>query len=261
MMALNDKTIVLTGAAGGLGSAIAYELSSAGAILVLVDRNSDALEHLNKHLGGQHHCRTVDLCDKTQQQELVSFCRNLPSGIDMLINNAGISDFSLLANTTTSRIETVISVNLISPIQLCSALLPLLNAKQSAMIVNVGSTFGSIGFPGFSVYASTKFGMRGFTESLRRELADTSISVKYFAPRAAKTAINNDNVVAMNRELGSKMDSPAEVASQLIQFIQTNRDSYYVGWPEKLFVKINSLLPSLVDKSILKQLPIIKRYL
>lgn len=261
MVDLKNKTIVLTGAGGGLGSAIAYELSTAGAILIMVDRNNDALEHLNQQLGGQHHCLTIDLCDDGQRQDLVVYCSQLPNGIDMLINNAGISDFSLLANTPASRIDTVISVNLISPIQLCNALLPLLNAKISAMIVNVGSTFGSIGFPGFSIYASTKFGMRGFTESLRRELADSSISVKYFAPRAAKTAINNDNVVAMNTELGSKMDTPAEVASQFIQFIQSKRHSYYVGWPEKLFVKINSLLPSLVDKSILKQLPIIKRYL
>ncbi|MDF1588449.1 MAG: SDR family oxidoreductase [Gammaproteobacteria bacterium] len=261
MFDLKNKTIVLTGAAGGLGSAIAYELSTAGATLILVDRNNDALAHLNEQLGGQHHCQTVDLSDDTQRQQLVSFCRDLPDGIDMLINNAGISDFSLLANTTASRIASVIAVNLISPIQLCNALLPLLHAKTAAMIVNVGSTFGSIGFPGFSLYASTKFGMRGFTESLRRELADSMICVKYFAPRAAKTAINTDKVVAMNTELGSKMDAPSEVASHFIQFIQSRHHSYYVGWPEKLFVKINSLLPSLVDKSILKQLPIIKRYL
>ncbi len=261
MIDLNNKTIVLTGAAGGLGSAIAYELSTAGAILIMVDRDSDKITHLNEQLGGQHHCLAVDLCDDEQRQELVSYCRHLASGIDMLINNAGISDFSLLANNTVSRIEAVISVNLMSPIQLCNALLPLLQTKKSATIVNVGSTFGSIGFPGFSVYASTKFGIRGFTESLRRELADTKISVKYFAPRAAKTAINNDKVVAMNTELGSKMDAPEEVASQFMLFIQSNAHSYYVGWPEKLFVKINSILPSLVDKSILKQLPIIKRYL
>lgn len=261
-MDLTDKLIVLTGAAGGLGSAIAYELSSAGAILIMVDRNRDRLDNLNEQLGGQHHSLAIDLSDDEQRQELISYCRHLPQGIDMLINNAGISDFSLLADTSSSRINDIISVNLISPIQLCNAFLPLLTEKTSATIVNIGSAFGSIGFPGFSIYASTKFGLRGFTESLRRELADTSISVKYFAPRAIKTAFNDDKVVAMNNELGSKMDTPAEVASQFIQFITTSRcHSAYVGWPEKLFVKINSILPSLVDKSILKQLPIIKRYL
>jgi len=262
MLDLSNKHIVLTGAGGGLGSAIAYELSSAGAIIILVDRNREQLEQLNHQLGGQHHCICIDLCDDEQRQELITFCQSLGQGIDMLINNAGISDFSLLANNTPARISDIVSVNLISPIQLCNEFLPLLSAQSSAMIVNVGSSFGSIGFPGFSIYSSTKFGLRGFTESLRRELADTMITVKYFAPRAAKTAINNDKVVAMNTELGSKMDPPAEVASQFIQFICSSRcHSYYVGWPEKLFIKINSLLPSLVDKSIIKNLPIIKRYL
>jgi short-subunit dehydrogenase len=140
-------------------------------------------------------------------------------------------------------------------------LLPKLRNKSSALILNIGSTFGSIGYPGFSLYASSKFGILGFTESLRRELADSNIVVKYFAPRAAKTAINNDKVMAMNAELGTKMDSPEVVAKALMTFLTQASSQWYVGWPEKLFVKINSVFPKLVDSSIIKQLPIIKRYL
>lgn len=262
MTDLTNKLIVLTGAGGGLGSAIAAELSSHGATLIMVDRNLARLETLNQQLGGRHHSVTTDLTSEQERKQLVAFCNQYPKGIDMLINNAGISDFSLLQNLGQSRIADIVNINLISPMQLSQALLPLLSKKSAATIVNIGSTFGSIGYPGFSVYSATKFGMRGFTESLRRELADSSISVKYFAPRAAKTTINNDKVVAMNNELGTHMDTPDDVAAQFIKFISSSKkNSFYVGWPEKLFIKINSVLPNIVDKSIIKQLPIIKRYL
>jgi len=256
------KTIVLTGAAGGIGSAIAKRLSDAGAKLVLVGRKGEQLHVLNRSLGGQHYCVAVDLADSEQRTQLLSFCQKLDSGIDMLINNAGISQFSLLSNMHADDIEQLIAVNLSSPIILSQLFLPLLGKKMSASIINIGSTFGSIAFPGFSVYSASKYGLRGFTEALRRELSDTTIKVRYFSPRAVKTAINSTNVEQMNNALGSSMDEPELVAKQFMNFIeQSTAVSHHIGWPEKLFVNINSVLPKLVDKSISKQLPIIKRYL
>jgi short-subunit dehydrogenase len=261
MFDVKGKYLVLTGASGGLGSAIARELSQAGAFLLLVDRQIESVDALNKELDNKHIPIALDLSDQTQRVKLAEYCAQLPNGIDGIINNAGISDFSLLDNVTSQRIHDVININLISPITLCTLLLPKLRNKSSALILNIGSTFGSIGYPGFSLYASSKFGMRGFTESLRRELADSDIVVKYFAPRAAKTAINNDKVMGMNAELGTKMDTPEVVAKALMRFLTQPASQCYVGWPEKLFVKINSVFPKLVDSSIIKQLPIIKRYL
>ena len=97
---------------------------------------------------------------------------------------------------------------------LCQGLLPLLRNRPEAAIVNIGSTFGSIGHPGFATYCASKFGLRGFTETLRRELADTEVQVYYVAPRATRTDMNSAAVVQLNEELGNAMDPPDVVKTQ-----------------------------------------------
>ena len=96
--------------------------------------------------------------------------------------------------------------------------------------------------------------------ALRRELADTRVKVLYFAPRATRTGMNAANVVAMNDELHQAMDEPQAVAQQLLQAIRREDDERYLGWPEKFFVRLNSLLPRVVDQALRKQLPIIQRF-
>jgi short-subunit dehydrogenase len=96
---------------------------------------------------------------------------------------------------------------------LVSDLLPLLTISSHASIINIGSTFGSIAFPDFSGYCASKFGLRGFTEGLRRELADQSILVHYLTPRALDTGMNFAAVRALNAELGNTMDPPKLVAA------------------------------------------------
>jgi short-subunit dehydrogenase len=127
--------------------------------------------------------------------------------------------------------------------------------------VFVGSTFGSIGYPGYSAYCATKFGLRGFTEALRRELADSLVQVMYFAPRATATAMNPESVTQLNRALGNAMDPPDQVAAQLIAAMKRDQRRCFLGWPEKLLVAINGVLPRLVDRAMLKQLPVIRRFL
>ena len=100
----------------------------------------------------------------------------------------------------------------------------------------------------------------GFAEALRRELADTQVKVLYFAPRATQTGMNGAQVVAMNDELNVAMDDPHSVALQLLAAIRREEEERYLGWPEKLFVRLNSLLPRLVDQALRKQLPIIQRF-
>jgi short-subunit dehydrogenase len=144
--------------------------------------------------------------------------------------------------------------------QLCRALLPLLMERDAAHLVNVGSTFGSIGFPGFCAYSASKFALRGFSEALRRELADTPIRVHYVAPRATRTALATDRIRAMNEELKVGMDSPQTVALAIEAVLREERDEWLLGAPERWFAKINGLVPRLVDRSLRKQLAIVKRY-
>lgn len=259
---LNGAWIVLTGATGGIGSAMAKCLAEQGANLILVGRNKQKLTQLQQQLGQRHHTLEADLARVEGRAALYNFCAQHHAGIDVLINNAGISEFALLRQMTAERINDLLQVNLMSVIDTCRLLLPVLLKRPNAQIINVGSTFGSIGYPGFSVYSATKFGLKGFTEALRRELLDTDLKVSYFAPRATKTAINTDTVSRMNAELGNTTDEPERVASALVEVIRGGKAAnYFLGWPEKLFVRVNALLPSMVDKALLKQLPVIKRYL
>ena len=118
---------------------------------------------------------------------------------------------------------------------------------------------GSIGYPGFTAYCATKFAIRGFSEALRRELADTRVKVLYIAPRATQTGMNAAPVVELNRQLKVTMDDPQAVARQIVRAIAREREELYLGWPEKFFVRLNSLWPRLVDQALRKQLPLIQR--
>lgn len=260
-MNIKDKTIVLTGAAGGIGSEIARQLDKLGGKLILIDLNEAALNTLIESLSGSHTALTLDISTDNGRHQCSSHCSGLAQGIDCLINSAGVMDFAFLDQQDSKRLQLVMKINVIMPILLTQALLPLL-LKQSAptTIVNVGSTFGSLGYPGFGAYCTSKFALRGFTETLRRELSDTNVDVLYVAPRAAATKLNNDAITQMNKELKTSMDSPACVARQLVHALQKQKSVSHFGWPEKLFVKINCLFPKIVDNALKKQLPVIRRF-
>ncbi|MFN6970608.1 MAG: SDR family oxidoreductase [Rheinheimera sp.] len=254
--ALAGKRVLLTGASGGIGRAIARRLASEGASVLLVARRPEELLLLSQQLPGSHSCFSADLTNAADLQALLGFVQ-ATGGIDMLINNAGASQFAL---ATEQDYATQIALNLLAPMQLCQQFLPMLQQRPAATIVNIGSAFGSIGYPGFSGYCASKFGLRGFTEALKRELSLSKIRVLYFAPRATQTAINSQAVVAMNQELGNAMDTPDAVAAQLLAQLQQGQSRRFVGWPEKLFVRLNGVLPEMVDKAIRSKLAVILKY-
>jgi short-subunit dehydrogenase len=261
-MDIKDKTIVLTGATGGIGRAIAEQLSAAGARLILVARNAERLRRLVDDLGGQHRAVPADLGSDAGRSSVISACQSVASpGVSLLINCAGSSHFGFFESQSPGNIRSLIEINLLSPMLLCLEMLPVLKQQHEARIINIGSTFGSIGYPGFSAYCATKFGLRGFTEALRREIGDSCVRVSYIAPRATRTELNTENIVAMNEALGTAMDDPSLVAAEVIRDIRgPAKSDKYMGWPEKLFVRINAVFPGLVDNTLRKQLPIIRRF-
>lgn len=262
-MQLKGKRVVLTGASGGIGEAIVGALAEQGAHLVITGRNHQKLvqiAHSVREMGGVCDVVVADLGTSEGIFE-VQQSAHILGHVDLLINNAGISEFEAFDVQSDDAIERLLHINLISPMKLTKQLLPYLKAAERGLIVNIGSTFGSIGYPGFSSYCASKFGLRGFNEALSRELADTNVDVCYIAPRATQTAINSQQVVAMNDALGVKMDSAAWVAEHVVRTVQKNRRRVYLGWPEKFFVRMNALFPGVVANSIIKQLPIIRRYL
>ena len=257
-MNLQNKTVVLTGASGGIGEAMAHELANNGARLILVGRNSGKLESLASSLSGEHLFLAADLASDDGRNQLFDYCSS-NGPINLLINNAGVSAFEMIEDQSDSDIAKLLSINLTSPILVTKGLLPLLQSTADGGVVNVGSAFGAIGYPGFSTYCASKFGLRGYSEALRRELSDSGLQVFYLAPRATNTAINSSRVANLNSELGNAVDEPLIVAKALLKQLQKNKINCYVGWPEKFFARLNGLLPKLVDSSLSKQLALIRR--
>jgi short-subunit dehydrogenase len=182
-------------------------------------------------------------------------------GIDTLINNAGTSGAGFLEDSSPLQIDAVLQTNLVAPILLTQALLAHLKSRPEARIVNIGSVFGYIGYPSQAVYSASKFGLRGFSEALRRELAGSRVTVQHVAPRATRTTLNSNAMDELNRELGNRVDDPDRVANVVIAGLSTRRANTVIGWPETLFARINAVMPSLVDGALVKQLPVIRRFI
>lgn len=257
-MNLSDARVVLTGASGGIGMAIAHALCVSGARVLAVARHRQALEPLLDRYPQQISWIAADLTLTSDRGKVLAAAQAL-GGLNLVINAAGVNHFAMLEQLNEDDIQAMLAVNITAPICLTKILLPLLRQAKSAMVVNVGSTYGSIGYPGYASYCASKFALRGFSEALRRELADTRVGVLYVAPRATRTRMNSLAAQALNDALKSTVDDPQVVAAAVIHAIAGDRRELYLGWPERFFVRLNSLLPNLVDLGMRKQLPLIRR--
>ena len=259
MMKLETCRVLITGASGGIGQALVEQLCAAGAQVLAVSRDADRLAVLRARFPERLHHVAADL-GSAAGLDAVAAAAQAFGGLNCVIQAAGVNRFDLLEQQDDAALAEQLALNLLVPMQLTRRLLPLLRKPQRALLMFVGSTFGTIGFPGFSAYSASKFGLRGFAEALRRELADSGIRVLHLAPRATRTAINSDAVVAMNAALGAAMDAPQQVAAQIVQALRDEAPERALGWPEKFFARLNRLLPGLVDRALRKQLPTVKRF-
>jgi short-subunit dehydrogenase len=260
-MKLTDARVLVTGGAGGIGSAIAAELLEAGASVLLADVNEAGLAaaaaRLARH-GERVATAAANLVDAGGRAALCA--RAAAWRVNVLVNNAGVNHFGLYDELTAAQLSQTVSINVLAPMLLVHELLPHLKRQPEAHLLNMGSVFGNIGYPGYAAYSASKFAIRGLSEALRRELADTTVRVHYLAPRATRTPINSPAVEQMNAELGVAMDPPEVVARAARAILEGGGASAVVGWPEKLFARLNAVLPGLVDGAIVKQLPVIRRY-
>jgi short-subunit dehydrogenase len=253
---------LVTGGGSGIGAAIVRRLVDEGARVLITGRDAAKLQAVAAEAPQQIGILVADLTVETDRQRVVECAKHWDHvGIDTLINNAGMSDAGFLEDIDAAKINDLLQINLVAPICLTQALLPHLESLPEARIVNVGSVFGYIGYPSQTVYSASKFGLRGFSEALRRELADTRIIVQHVAPRATRTSLNSDSVDELNRKLGNHIDDPERVADVVVAGLSTRRANTVMGWPESLFARINAVMPSLVDGALLKQLPTIRQFI
>ena len=267
-MNLSGKKIILTGAAGGIGQPLAFALSKLGARLALVDRDQARInglcEKINQ-LGGIAFPIVTDFQTNetvpNPTQMVVDKAIHLLGGVDILINSAGILDFTLFQEQGATRIAQMMHINAVVPLQLSRALLPKLLAQNSGQIVNIGSIFGSIGFPHYAAYSASKFAVHGFSQALRRELLDTDIAVTYIAPRAIKTPMNDEVSSKMLAATKTAMDEPRVVVAEIIKAIEADKQEHYIGQPESFFAWLNGFLPSVVSMGLKKPTRIARKFI
>ena len=255
-MKIKGSRNLITGASGGIGRFLALKLAGLGAVLILADRPSEALNALcveAEKYGAKVQALETDLLDSEAPEKLALQALAINGGIDILINLAGIMSFKFFQNEDAQSIERLWRVNVIAPMILTRALLTSMLEQKSGKIVNIGSVFGSIGFAYFTNYSANKFAVRGFSQALRRELDGTGVGVTYVAPRYTKTPINAGAVSKMANALKMNMDDPEIVAANIVNAIELDKDEHYIGFPESFFVRINAILPGLVDSSMRKQ--------
>ena len=256
-MQLQSQRILLTGAAGGIGRELAKLLAHKGARIVLLDRDAVGLTKLRDEINAAGasdvQLLALDLSDPANITLAIKQASQMLGGVDMLINNAGLLDFVAFSTQSAARIALTVQVNTLAPMLLTHAVLPQFHAQGKGTIVNIGSTFGTIGFPHYATYSASKFALRGFSEALRRELVNTAIGVTYIAPRATSTAINSSASVSMMMAQGTKIDSAAFVAQKIVQAIELQKKEAYIGQPEGFFARLNAVLPRLVDIALKKQ--------
>ncbi|OUL31880.1 oxidoreductase [Nostoc sp. RF31YmG] len=191
---LDGKVAIITGASAGIGEATALALAAEGAKVVLAARRGDRLDALAqriKNSGGKALPIITDVTDETQVQNLVQKTKAEFGQIDILVNNAGIAAVGAIDGGNTSDWKDMINLNLLGLLYVTHAVLPILKAQGAGHIVNISSVAGRTARVGIGVYNATKWGVNGFSESLRQEVCKQNIRVTIVEPGLVNTEIDD----------------------------------------------------------------------
>ena len=191
----SGRTAVITGAASGIGRALAAALAACGTNLVLVDRNEAGLTETLHLVSGSRVRVTTHVLDLADAAAIAAFPSRVlrdHGKIDVLINNAGVACGGLFEQIDERDFQWLFDINFWGVVRMSRAFLPHLRTSDDALLVNVSSIFGIIAPPGQTAYAASKFAVRGFSQSLRAELSGTNVSVILVHPGGVATSIAAD---------------------------------------------------------------------
>jgi short-subunit dehydrogenase len=237
-MNLGGRSVLLTGATGGIGAAIARALSARGASLLLSGRRTDVLEPLAAELGAR--ALACDLADPAAVDRLADEAAE----VDVLVANAALPASGLLTSFSQEEIDRAVAVNLRAPIALTRRFVEPMIARGAGHLVFVSSLSGKAASPGGSVYSATKFGLRGFALGLRQDLRPHGVGVSVVLPGFIRDA-------GMFHESGAKLpafvgtSSPEDVAGAVVRAIERDRGEIEVA---PLGVRAGAVMGSLAPQ-------------
>jgi NAD(P)-dependent dehydrogenase (short-subunit alcohol dehydrogenase family) len=249
---LHGKVAVVTGAASGIGRALAEVLARRGCSLALADLDEAGLAETARRVesaGRRASVHVVDVADWEGMRAFADEVVAVHGGVDLVVNNAGVSVTGLLEEQSIEDLRWIVGVNLWGVVHGCKAFLPHLRRRPEGHIVNVSSVFGLIGLPTQSSYCATKFAVRGFSEALWAELADSRIGVTVVHPggvntnivRASRTA-DPDAKARMVERFERQTVAPAVVAERIARGVERGalrvrvcRETFAIDWAKRLF--------------------------
>ena len=249
---LQDRRTVITGASRGIGREMALALARRRTRLLLVARSAEPLETAAgecRDLGATVDTVTGDVTDASTRDLIRDSVVQRWSGVDLLVNNAGVSAHGPFARSEEATLRRVMEVNLFAPAELTRMLLPLMPHGDAAAIVNIGSILGYRAAPFNSEYSASKAALRAWSEALRAELAGAGIDVLLASPGTTDTEFF-DHLVAKRAEMpwkSAKGLPPAVVAEQIVRAIERGRREVFPNWRGRALVVANRLFPGAVD--------------
>lgn len=222
-MTVLNGTVLVTGATGGIGQAIARAFSDRGADLILTGRRSDELDRLAGELGAR--AITCDLADRDEVQRLVGEA----ASVDVLVANAALPASGFLTELTQEQIDRMLEVNLRAPIALGRALAPRMVERRRGHMVFISSLAGKAASPASSIYSATKFGLRGFALGLREDLRSDGVGVSVVLPGFISDAGLFADAGEIKLPPGIGTRTPEQVAAAVISAIERNRAEVQVA--------------------------------
>jgi short-subunit dehydrogenase len=247
---------ILTGASSGVGRELAKALAGAQVDLVLIARREDRLVELKRELS-QYPARIEivvgDITQNATRQQALSIAQTSFGGLDLLINNAGITGLGRFDQADAQRLREIMEVNFFGPAELIRESLPLLKGSgKRPAIVNVGSVLGHRAVPLKSEYCASKFAMHGFSDALRAELSEDGIDLILISPSTINselfdTAISDTSGRKWNAARGT---SPEKVAAKIVRAIKSGRHEIIISLGGKLLVWLDRFCPPLMNRLI-----------
>jgi 3-oxoacyl-[acyl-carrier protein] reductase len=234
MFNLDGKKALITGATGGIGSAIARALHSQGAEVILSGTRQGALNELAHELSDRAHSIAADLSDKSSIDALIKQISDISTdGVDIVINNAGIVRDNLLVRMKDEEWNQVLDINLVAGYKLIQGLMRGMMKRRWGRIIGISSVVGATGNPGQANYAAAKAGMIGFSKALAQEVATRGITVNVIAPGMIQTAMTDDLNEDQSARLLStiplgRLGSPEEIAASVI-YLASDEAAYVTG--------------------------------
>ena len=232
-MNLNNKKVLITGASGGIGSAICKKFLNSKAVLVLISSSDDKIAYLKSQYGENNYYYKVDLSDKNNIDNFTKEISSDHKDLSIIVNNAGITDDSLILRMKYDQWSKVIKTNLDSNFYILRNLLPIMISNRYGKIIGISSVVASTGNPGQTNYVASKSGMIGLYKSIAHEVAKRNINVNIVSPGYIVTSMTDKLNESQKDLILSKIPmqrfgKPEDIAN-LVYFLSTDESSYITG--------------------------------